>query len=99
MLGVGGPKEMTGSNFWRLATGEAESIHDYVFTGYGNFAAIHSSEWHYFQSIKGKNPGKGPALYELKSDPDMTQNVIKEYPDVAAETRRHLSERFEVTLS
>lgn len=99
MLGVEGPKEMTGSDFWRLATGEAESIHDCVFTGYGNFAAIHSSEWHYFQNIKGENLGKGPALYELKSDPGMTQNVIKEYPDVAAEMRRHLSERFEVTLS
>jgi len=99
MLGVEGPKEMTGSDFWRLATGEAGSIHDYVFTGYGNFAAIHSREWHYFQNIKGKNPGKGPALYELKSDPGMTQNVIKEYPDVAAEMRRHLSKRFEVTLS
>lgn len=99
LLDVQGPKEMTGSNFWPLATGEVESIHDRVFTGYSNFGAVHDREWHYFQNIKGKNPGKGPALYELKSDPEMSRNVIKEHPDVAAEMRRHLGQRFEVTLS
>ena len=99
MLGVKGPEEMTGSDFWPLVTGEVKSIHDRVFTGYNNFAAVHDHEWHYFQSIKGKNPGKGPALYELKSDPGMTRNVVKEYPDIAAEMRRHLEKRFEVTLS
>lgn len=99
MLGVKGPEEMTGSNFWALVTGEVESIHDRVFTGYGNFAAVHDHEWHYFQNVKGKSPGKGPALYEFKSDPGMTRNVFREYPDIAAEMRRHLEKRFEVTLS
>jgi arylsulfatase A-like enzyme len=96
MLGVEGPEEMTGDDFWQLATGEAESIHDRVFTGYDNFAAVHDHEWHYFQNIKGKNPGKGPALYELKSDPGMIRNVTEEYPDVAAEMRRHIEKRFEI---
>ena len=90
---------MTGTDFWKLATGEAESIHDYVFTGYNNFAAIHNHEWHYFQNYRGKNPGKGPALYDLKNDPGMSRNVIKDYPDAAAEMRGHLAKRFEVTLS
>ena len=99
MLDVKGPKEMTGSNFWKIVAGETESIHDSVFTGYGNFAAVHDHKWHYFQNIKGKNPGKGPALYELKSDPRMTRNVVKEYPDIVAEMRRRIGKRFEVTLS
>jgi arylsulfatase A-like enzyme len=99
LLDVQGPKEMTGADFWPLVTGEVESIHDRVFTGYSNFAAVHDREWHYFQNIKGKNPGKGPALYELKSDPEMSRNVIREYPGVAAEMRRHLGQRFEVKLS
>jgi len=99
MLGVAGPKEMTGSNFWALVTGEAESIHDRVFTGYSNFASVHDYQWHYFQNIRGKNQGKGPALYELKNDPKMTRNVIKEYPEVVAEMQNHLEKRFEVKLS
>jgi arylsulfatase A-like enzyme len=99
LLGVEGPKEMTGSNFWPLVTGEAESIHDRVFSGYGNFAAVHDHQWHYFQNVKGKNKGKGPALYELKSDPKMTSNVFKDHPDVVEEMRSHLEKRFEVKLS
>jgi len=100
MLGVEGPKEMTGSNFWPLVTGEADSIHDRVFSGYGSFfAAVHDHEWHYFQHVKGQDKGKGPALYDLKNDPKMTRNVIEKYPNVAAEMKRHLGERFEVALS
>jgi len=99
MLGIEGPKEMTGKNFWPVVTGEMESVHERVFPGYGNFAAVHDHEWHYFQNVKGKNKGKGPALYELKSDSKMTRNVINEYPDIAAQMRQHLGKRFEVDLS
>ena len=98
LMGIEGPKKMTGSDLWQLVTRTKESLHDRVFTGYDGFASVHDHEWHYFQNIKGKNKGKGPALYELKTDPGMTKNVIGQYPDVAKEMRRHLAKRFEVDL-
>ncbi len=99
MVGAEGPEEMNGKNFWELVTGEAENIHERVFVGFGPFAAVRDLQWHYFQHIKGQNRGKGPCLYDLKNDPKETVNVAEEYPDVVAEMRSHIEERFEVSLT
>ena len=98
MLGVEGKPEMDGENFWRLATGEAESIHDRVFVQFGNFAAVRDGRWHYFQHTKGKNRGKGPCLYDLQNDPDEKVNVYKEHPDIVGEMRAHLERRLGFSL-
>jgi len=98
MLGVEGPEEMDGSNFWKLVTGATDAIHERVFTEFGPFAAVRNLSWHYFQNIKGANPGKGPGLYDLKNDLKETHNVVKEHPDVVAEMKRYLEERFDLTL-
>jgi len=91
LLGINDHKDMDGDSMWKLATGEAESIHDNVYTVYGPAGAIHNNDWHYFQNIKeGKFRTAGPALYDLKNDPNQTKNVIKEHPQVAREMRGRL---------
>ena len=98
MLGVEEHSPMDGANFWSLATGEAESIHDRVFTGSGGFGMVRDPEWHYFQQMKADGPpGHGPCLYDLKNDPKETTNVVQEHPDVAAELRKLLEDRFGVS--
>lgn len=97
MLGVEGP-EMDGKDIWKLATEEVDSLYDRVFTQFGPFASVRDTEWHYFQNIKGQNPGKGPCLYDLKSDPKETTNVVEKHPDVVAKMKSHLEERFSVNL-
>lgn len=98
MLGVEGPK-MDGKDIWKLATGEVDAIYDRVFTQFGPFASVRDMEWHYFQNIKGENPGKGPCLYDLKNDPKETMNIVGKHPDVIARMKRYLEERFGAELS
>jgi arylsulfatase A-like enzyme len=99
MLGVEGPEEMTGKNFWKLVTGETDAIYERVFTGFGPFAAVRNLQWHYFQHIKGQNPGKGPCLYDLTNDTEETTNVAEKHPDVVAQMRSYIEKRFEVILN
>jgi len=96
MLDVEGPEEMTGKNCWQLLTGETDAIYDRVFTGFGPFAAVRDLQWHYFQHIKGENPGKGPCLYDLVNDPDETTNAAEQHPDVVTQMRSYIGERFEI---
>ena len=87
---------MDGTNFWALATGEAQAIHDRVFTGFRGFGMVRDLKWHYFQQMKeGTDPGKGPCLYDLKNDPKETKNVVDGHPDVVAELRGLLEKRFQ----
>ena len=87
LLGIEDYTNMDGQNMWRLVNGEARSIHDNVYTVFNRFGAIHNPDWHYFQNIRGNDPGKGPCLYNLKGDPAQTRNAIKEFPDVAKDLR------------
>ncbi|MBN1348178.1 sulfatase [candidate division KSB1 bacterium] len=91
LLGVSGYEGMDGSNLWRLVTDEAQSIHEHVITGFGNFGAIRSPKWHYFQKVWGKDSGFGPALYDLESDPGELTNVVKQQPQVVAKLKRKLA--------
>lgn len=85
---------MDGENFWNLATGETDSIHDRVFTEYGNLAAVRDPKWHYFQREREETArGLAPCLYNLESDPDERQNVYRDYPDIAQEKRKILEKR------
>jgi len=98
LLGIDDYKYMDGQNMWNLATGRAQSIHDNVYTVFHEFGAIHNLDWHYFQHIKGKNPGKGPALYNLKNDPKQTKNVIKEFPKIAKRLRKNLQNHLKIEI-
>jgi len=81
LLGIDDYTNVDGHNMWRLATGEAHHNHVDVFTVFARFGAVHNMLWHYFQNIKGDDPGKGPCLYDLRNDPEQSTNVLEIYPD------------------
>jgi len=94
LLGIDDYKNVDGRNMWKLVTPGISSIHENVYTVFNTFGAVHNLDWHYFQNIRGKNPGKGPCLYDLKDDPEQTKNVIQQSPQVAkglsSELQNHL---------
>lgn len=98
LLGIDDYKNMDGEDMWKLVTGRAQSIHDDVYTVFQNFGAIHNLDWHYFQNIRGKSPGKGPCLYDLKNDPKQAKNVIKEFPKIAKALRSKLQNHLKVDI-
>ena len=98
LLGIDDYKNMDGQNMWQLVTQEVPAIHDNVYTVFQSFGAIHNLDWHYFQNIRGKNPGKGPCLYNLKNDPEQNKNVIKEFPEVAKNLRGKLQNHLKIEI-
>ena len=98
LLGIDDYKNMDGQNMWKLVTGQVPAIHDNVYTVFNRFGAIHNLNWHYFQNIRGKDVGKGPCLYNLKSDPNQTKNVIKEFPKVAKDLRNKLQNHLKIKI-
>jgi len=98
MLGIDDHKNMDGRNMWELVTGQSGSIHDDVYTVFGTFGAIHNLNWHYFQSIRGNDRGRGPCLYNLKTDPAQTRNVVREFPDEAKNLRGRLSNHLGIEI-
>jgi hypothetical protein len=78
---------------WRLVTGEAQKLHDRVFTQFNTFASVRDKRWHYFQHVRGNNRGAGPCLYDLEQDPKQTENVIDAHADTAGRMRSDLADR------
>jgi len=89
---------MDGQDMWNLVTAQAPSLHDNVFTVFHRFGAIHNLDWHYFQNIRGENPGKGPCLYSLRNDPQQAKNVIKQFPQVAKALRNKLQSHLRIQI-
>jgi len=98
LLGIDDYKNMDGRNMWQLVTQKVPALHDNVYTVFQRFGAIHNLNWHYFQNIRGKDPGKGPCLYDLKNDPKQTKNVIEELPEVAKDLRRKLQNHLKIEI-
>ena len=98
LAGIRDYEDLDGRDAWKLATGEAESIHDEVYSVFLNFGAVHTLDWHYFQNVYGKDPGKGPGLYDLKSDPLQTKNVLRDFPDQAGLLRGKLQNHLGVEI-
>jgi len=98
MLGIDDYRNMDGRNMWKLVTGRVPSLNENVYTVFNAFGAIHNLDWHYFQNVRGKNAGKGPCLYNLKTDPRQSTNVIKEFPDVARDLRKKLQNHLEIKI-
>jgi arylsulfatase A-like enzyme len=94
--GVDDHPPMDGEDMWRLAEGDVESLHDWLLIGFRHFAAAHTLDWHYFQSLRPGSPGHGPALYDLNEDPGETTNVVDEHPDVVGEMQTLLGGCFEL---
>lgn len=84
MLGVDTNLDFDGRNMWDLVTGSAEKLRDYAVTGYSNFGSVHTPDWHYYRNVWGNNPGLGPQLYDLKTDPLEERDVADANPKVTA---------------
>jgi arylsulfatase A-like enzyme len=98
LLGIDDYKNMDGKNMWRLVTGEIPSLHENVYTVFNKYGAIHNLDWHYFQNVTGNNPGKGPCLYDLNTDPEQTTNVINQFPKVAQDLRNKLQNHLKIKI-
>ncbi len=93
LLGVETNLTFDGGNLWDLMGGG--KLRDHTVTGYGNFGAVHSKQWHYFQNVWGKDTGLGPQLYDLTKDPGEERNVVKSYPDVVSSMQSIMEKEFQ----
>lgn len=68
LLGVKGPEDrMTGKSFWPVVTGEKDAINDAVYTGFGTFGMVRTTDWHYFENLKTVTPvGSTPEEYDFR---------------------------------
>jgi len=98
MLGVEGHTGMDGQNMWDLVTGNRQKLRDYAVTGYGNFAAVHDHQWHYMQNFKGKDPGYGPALFDIRRDRFEESNVIDSNQAVVPDMQKIIAAACDVKL-
>jgi arylsulfatase A-like enzyme len=98
LLGIDDYEDMDGRNAWDLVTGRAASLHENVYTVFNRFGAVHNLNWHYFQNIRGDDPGKGPCLYNLEADPGQTRNVIRRFPKIADDLRDKLRSHLKIEI-
>jgi len=96
LLGVEGHTGMDGGNMWDLVSENKKKLRDHAITGYGNYGAVHTDKYHYFQNFKGKDPGYGPALFDIQKDSFEENNIISQHPDVVAEMKKIIDGAFNV---
>jgi arylsulfatase A-like enzyme len=98
LLGIRDYQNVDGQDAWRLVTGEVPSLHEEVYSVFNTFGAVHTPDWHYFQNVRGKSPGKGPCLYDLKNDPSQAKNVLRDFPEVAQQLRSRLQNHLKIEI-
>jgi arylsulfatase A-like enzyme len=98
VLEVEDAPEMDGESFWKLATGEADSIHDRVYSEFWGYGAVRDGRWHYYQPVAEEQAGGKACLYDLDEDPGESTNVAMDHPDVVKERQAYLAERFATEL-
>jgi tetratricopeptide (TPR) repeat protein len=69
-----------------------ESMFPKLQLGWSSLQAVRTNEWKLIESPK-------PELYDLRSDPKETVNVIQKHPDVVKQLRKQLPTKDEVTNS
>lgn len=97
LLGVKTNLSFDGGNLWDLVGGR--KLRDALVTGFGNFGAVHTRKWHYFQNVWGNDAGLGPQLYDLEKDPREEKDVAKNHPQAVAEMRKILEIAFRKKIS
>ncbi|MCP5120007.1 MAG: sulfatase-like hydrolase/transferase [bacterium] len=98
VLGIKEFPGLDGNNFWTMAESETANNYDRTFFGYGGFAGVRDQKWYYFDRFRGNDPGKAPALYDMEADPGQKTNVVEQHPEVAAERRELIAERFDAEM-
>ena len=90
------PYHTDGESVWPLVTGETSSIRDTIVCGWAEFAngsataraSVRTDDWNFVHAV-GREEHE-PELYDLKTDPEETANVIADHPDVALELGREI---------
>ena len=81
--------EWTGRSMLPLIEGrDGAAGRDYVITGWGDFASVRDRDWNYV--VNFEQPGESERLYDLRADPQETQNVASQHGEVVRERRRRL---------
>ncbi|MAG36509.1 MAG: hypothetical protein CL878_09745, partial [Dehalococcoidia bacterium] len=83
-------ERMDGSSVWPLVTGQQTALRDYIMTGWGQYASVRDDHWNYMTAWDEENPA--PRLYDLQADPEESQNVLDDSPEIAATMKQRLEE-------
>ncbi len=79
---------MDGQSFLPIITGEREKLHDYCVCGYSEVACVWQDEFIY---VRDDDEGT-EALYNAWEDPEQTNDLSGEMPELKAEMAGHLDE-------
>jgi len=96
LLGVDVPDRAQGEDMWSLVRDERDSLHDFIITAYNHYASIRNRDWNYIMPYTEPHPSirkrerHPPRLFNLHSERGEEEDVIGDFPDVAAEMRERL---------
>ncbi len=82
LVGVEGPDRMTGLNFWPAV--EGNPVRDHVVSSFGWWGSVRTKDWNYLFPTRRDAEG-GAKLYNRNKDPEETEDVSGEHPEVVAE--------------
>jgi len=103
LLDVSLPSKADGKNAWKIVTGEAEKLYEYVISAFGNHISIRNKHWNYITPYIHPDIKRVESrwalpmffchqLYDLKADPKEERNVIEKKPNMVEEMRKKLIE-------
>ena len=96
LLGFEPLSGIEGKDFWPLVQDPGDRLYRRAFSGYDAFGAVRDRQWLYFQNWRGKDRGKGPALFDLEADPREETNIVNDRPAVAEELRGLVADYMQV---
>lgn len=81
---------MDGQSLMGMLSGDEIELHDFVITGWNDYASVRDNNWNYVINYMAEIPQ--PELYDLRSDPEEARNVHDDHPEVSASMKRRLEE-------
>ena len=93
LIDIDSPDRCLGEDLWSYVRGDKDGGRGHVITAFGNYASIRGRNWNYQtpwvkndpRAADGNQPALSPPeLYDLNSDPEELNNVVKDHPDVAS---------------
>ncbi len=87
ILGMEPPETVHGSSFWDMVQGNQTGSREYVIAGWGKkYQYVVDDQWRYVAN----NQDGPPELYDKDSDPEETNNLAQENPDICNEMEKRL---------
>ena len=76
-LGEEGAEKLEGEDFWPLATGEKDAIHEYVISGYGGYGSIRTLDYNYIFPTEEREPVNENEIDEDTMPPDLITALLE----------------------